>query len=380
MPLLAAETGLPPRQAGFPQPALAEWGGGTPMPSIDHPPSIARERLLRGLSAGLPAAGIWSAPSLIGVSGGADSVGLLLGLVHLAPADARQRLIVAHAEHDLRDAAAGDREFVAALAVRLGLPFVSRRLAVRTAPDPRGEGIEGVARRMRYAFFGDAARDTGARYVLVAHTAEDQAETILHRILRGTGLAGLAGMAAVRELSDGVALLRPLLAVSRDDVREFLAAAAESWRDDESNADTRYARNFLRHEVLARCAAGPYPGATAALVRLGGQAAAAAAAVRTAAENLLETHASRHADGMVVLRTEAVAALDPHLVAEIFVALWRREGWPQRDMTARHYERLAALALAAARSPRDRIPPFECPGGIRAAASAAGRVEIRVAT
>jgi tRNA(Ile)-lysidine synthase len=209
--------------------------------------------------------------------------------------------------------------------------------------------------------------------VLVAHTADDQAETILHRILRGTGPAGLAGMAAARELCDGVGLLRPLLAVPREDVRAFLAAEAEAWREDESNADVRHARNFLRHEILARCAAGPYPAATAAVVRLGSQAGRLAAALRSAADHLLALHARRHADGTVELRTSGLVGLDPHLLAEMFAALWEREGWPRRDMTAAHYERLAALA-AAADAPAAAIADY--PGGVRVTV-AAGRLELR---
>jgi tRNA(Ile)-lysidine synthase len=207
--------------------------------------------------------------------------------------------------------------------------------------------------------------------VLVAHTADDQAETILHRILRGTGPAGLGGMAAARELCDGVGLLRPLLAVPREDVRAFLAVEAEAWREDASNVDVRHARNFLRHEILARCVGGPYPAAAAALVRLGSQAGRLATALRSAADHVLAVHARRHADGTVVVLVEGLAGLDGQLLAELFAALWEREGWPRRDMTAAHYERLAMLvgggrAAAAA----------DYPGGVRVTV-AAGRMELR---
>jgi tRNA(Ile)-lysidine synthase len=342
------------------------------MHSTAAPPSSARDRLLAGLAVGLPARGIWAAPAIVAVSGGADSTALLLGLVALAPPPAR--LVVAHAEHDLRETAPADREFVATLAGRLGLPFEWRRLAVRTADGAAGEGIEARARRLRYRFLAEVAGDQGARHVLVAHTAEDQAETILHRILRGTGPAGLAGMAAARELSPGVGLIRPLLAVGRSVVREFLAAAAEAWREDESNADVRFARNFLRHEILARCAAGPYPAATAALGRLGRQAGCLAAALRSAADHLLDTHARRRADGTIDLRTAALAGLDPYLLAEVFTALWEREGWPRRDMTAVHYERLAALVRSA-----DAVAggSTDYPGGVRVTVSAGTCLELR---
>lgn len=342
------------------------------MHSTAAPPTSARDRLLAGLAAGLPARGIWAAPAIVAVSGGADSTALLLGLVALAPPPSR--LIVAHAEHDLRETAPADREFVATLAGRLGLPFEWRRLAVRTADGAAGEGIEARARRLRYRFLAEVAGEHGARHVLVAHTAEDQAETILHRILRGTGPAGLAGMAAARELCAGVALLRPLLAVDRSNVRKFLAAAAEAWREDESNADLRFARNFLRHEILARCAAGPYPAATAALGRLGRQAGCLAAALRSAADHLLDTHANRRADGTIDLRTAALAGLDPYLLAEVFTALWEREGWPRRDMTAVHYERLAALVRST-----DAVAGgiTDYPGGVRVTASAGTCLELR---
>ena len=128
---------------------------------------------LSGLSAALPRTGLWEAPAIVAVSGGADSVALLLGLVHLAPPGAR--LIVAHACHDLRPEAAGDRDFVAGLAARLALPCESRPLAVRADPEGRSGGLEARARRLRYAFFIDAAHGHGARHVVVGHTADDQA-------------------------------------------------------------------------------------------------------------------------------------------------------------------------------------------------------------
>jgi len=327
-------------------------------------PSLAAAGLsdpfVAALAAAVPAAGPGGFPVVVAVSGGADSVALLLGLVQLGT----PRLMVAHAEHDLRAEAAGDREFVGQLAERLGLPWAWRRLAVRErGGQPAGEGLEARARRLRYAFLGEVAREVGARHVIAAHTADDQAETILHRVLRGTGLAGLAGMRGGRELCDGVALLRPLLGVTRRSAREFLGRAAADWREDASNADTTRARNFLRHDVLPRCQAGPYPAATASLVRLAAQAAGAADALACAAEHLLEVHGQRQEGGGIVLRTAPLAGLDPHLVAEMFAALWRREGWPRRDMTAHHYQSLARLCRDAARHPAGGT---DLPGGVRA--------------
>jgi tRNA(Ile)-lysidine synthase len=173
-----------------------------------------------------------------------------------------------------------------------------------------------------------------------------------------------------------VSLLRPLLGLRRTEARQFLEELGEAWRDDPTNREVRHARNFLRHEVLAACAAGPFPAAEASLNRLGRQAALVAGALASAAERLLEVHASRAAEGGVVLRTRDLAGLDRHLVAEMFAALWRREGWPRRGMTARHYAGLASLALGDEASPAAGRS-LTLPTGIQARLGDGGLLAVR---
>ena len=329
---------------------------------------------LAALSAALPRVGLWESPAIVAVSGGADSVALLVGLARLSPPGAR--LVVAHACHDLRPDAGDDRRFVADLAARLGVACESRALAVRDDPEGRGEGIEARARRLRYDFFIDAAYAHAARHVLVGHTADDQAETILHRAMRGTGVAGLSGMRPSRTLADGVALLRPLLALPRAAGRAFLETEGEAWREDATNADPRYARNFLRHDVLARAVHGPYPAAIDALVRLGQQAACVAGALDSAATALLESHARRHADGSVVLDAAALASLDVHLLGHLLVSLWEREGWPRRHMAARHYETIARLIVTVGRGDEPAQAAIDLPAGVRARMAGGRRIEL----
>ena len=329
---------------------------------------------LTSLSAALPRTGLWESPAIVAVSGGADSVALLVGLARLAPPDAR--LVVAHACHDLRPEADEDRKFVSALAGRLGVRCESRPLAVRDDSEGRGEGVEARARRLRYDFFMHVAHAHAARHVVVGHTADDQAETILHRALRGTGVVGLAGMRPSRTLADGVALMRPMLTLPRALGRAFLAAEGEAWREDATNADPRYARNFLRHEILAAATHGPYPGAIDALVRLGLQAAGVAAALESAAAALLDAHARRHADGSVGLEAVALAPLDDHLLGHVLVVLWDREGWPRRHMTARHYAALAGLIAAVGRGDEPDQAALDLPGGVRARVAAGRRLEL----
>lgn len=337
-------------------------------------PPMTKDPFLAAVEIGLPRHALWQAPVVVGVSGGADSMALALALVALAPsAEAAAKVVVAHAEYDLRPDASADRNVVAALASRLGLQFRTQYLSVR-GPS-RGEGLEARARRLRYCFFEEVAREAGARHVAIAHTADDQAETILHRILRGTGPAGLAGMAAARQLCDGIAVIRPLLAIRRHRVREWLLASGQQWCEDASNCDTRYARNFLRHEVVRRCTEGPYPATADALVRLGEQVAKLSTALRRVAEDLLDRHGSRSSDGSIVIDAASLAALDHHLIAEVMVVLWTREKWPRRDMTTHHYEQLVDMVQRVAAEKTTSRTEF--PGAVAVVAEPRRRLVIR---
>ena len=186
---------------------------------LDH----ATAAVLAALSAEPAWLGTPSSPVVVAVSGGADSVGLLLGLLQLGPTVGR-RLVVAHAEHDLRAEAPADRAFVTRLAEGIGAPVAWRRLTVRDPAAVRGEGLEGRARRLRYGFLADVARETGAHHVLVAHTADDQAETILHRVLRGTGVAFVNRFGIERELQAGQLRHIPLKGAARLSLGAYVRA------------------------------------------------------------------------------------------------------------------------------------------------------------
>lgn len=188
---------------------------------------------------------------IVGVSGGADSVALLAVLRELAARPSRQyRLTVAHLDHALRAESAADAAFVAELAAKWQLPCVVERRDVASGARLRGVGIEQAAREARYDFLARAAATTGASCVAVAHHADDNIETALHRIVRGTHLHGLAAMAPCRPLAEGLVLVRPLLCVHRDQVEAFCRGRGLAWRTDATNADTAYRRNFIRHELL----------------------------------------------------------------------------------------------------------------------------------
>src|SRR3984893_7162760 len=178
----------------------------------------------------------------IAVSGGADSVFLLHGLHELAPRW-NLNLSVVHIEHGIRGAASlADAEFVRGLASQFALPF-----HLRSANVPVVAGnLEQAARNARQRFYADLIAAGTLHRIATGHTHNDQAETVLYRILRGSGLAGLAGILPVTEES----LVRPLLEVKRHEIETWLRERGIEWRQDESNCDPSYARNRLRHQTL----------------------------------------------------------------------------------------------------------------------------------
>jgi tRNA(Ile)-lysidine synthase len=181
----------------------------------------------------------------VAVSGGADSVALLLLLEELRE-ELGLRLIVLHFNHQLRGAEAdADEQFVAQLAAKRGLALFSAREDVAAAAHANRWNLEDAARRLRYNFFSSVIESGRAQRVAVAHTADDQAETVLAHLVRGTGPTGLA---AIYPVAGHV--IRPLLAVRRVELREYLTELGQPWREDASNKDTARLRARIRHQLL----------------------------------------------------------------------------------------------------------------------------------
>lgn len=185
---------------------------------------------------------------LVAVSGGADSVALL----HLLHRVGFTSLVVCHLDHQLRDPeSTEDARFVAALAKRLGLEFEGTQVDVAELARTRKESIETAGRAARHAFFADCARKWRCPRLILAHHGDDQAETVLWNLLRGSH--GASGMRVVQELtmdSLKMELIRPLLEVRRADLRTWLQNEEIAWREDASNAEAIAARNRIRHEAL----------------------------------------------------------------------------------------------------------------------------------
>lgn len=211
-----------------------------------------RPILLRRLDAALPALDLAGRAVVVAVSGGVDSTALAAALVERAR---RHRLSVSigHVNHSLRGAEAdADEAAVRALAGKLGVPFASRRVEpgaerVRAASSRARPTLQEAARRLRAQALRALAVELGAERIATAHTADDQAETVLLRILRGVGPAGLGGIPP--RSADGI-VVRPLLRASRAEVLAYATARELAWREDPSNRDPRFARSRLRHDWM----------------------------------------------------------------------------------------------------------------------------------
>lgn len=202
--------------------------------------------------------------TLVACSGGADSTALVLGLCASLGARARrERLVVGHVVHDLRPVhtTARERDFVRDLCARVGVEFVDRSVRVRGESSADRGNVEERARRARYGALVEMAREVGAGFVATAHHADDQAETVLMRLVRGAGARGLSAMRTRRVLARAngaharVMLVRPMLAMTdpvctRAACRGMCERAGVGWMEDASNADTSRLRAALRHRVL----------------------------------------------------------------------------------------------------------------------------------
>lgn len=221
-------------------------------------------------------------PVLAAVSGGADSVALLL-LLSVAQREMGISLEAAHYEHGIRgEASRGDAAFVLALCEKLAVPCHVQHGDVPALRAQWRCSMEEAARRARYAFFEETAALCGARFIALAHQQEDQAETLLLHLVHGAGLQGLSAMRARQGNR-----IRPLLGVPRRALEAYLREKGQPWREDASNEDTRHARNLLRHEVfpvLQRM----NPNVHEAMARTAALAAQAYGTLREAAEAALE--------------------------------------------------------------------------------------------
>lgn len=308
---------------------------------------------------------------VVAVSGGADSVALLSALHAIQSREPGSgKLVAAHFNHRLRGAESdADQAFVAEICRDMSIdlesnygPIDPSRFRVATDEQPATSTDsqppdccqaaptdyeswdgEGEARQLRYKFLHEIVARSGARFLATAHTADDQAETVLHRIIRGTGIAGLAGIPRVRAFSPGVTLVRPLLTVWRHEILDFLAHQDHSHREDSSNVSTRFTRNRLRRELLPNIQRKYNPRVKEALCRLATLAREVTSVVRRRVAELQEKAVRRRTLGEVSLDCNVLGGVEPYVIRELFMVVWEGQGWPLRDMSLEKWSQLADL-------------------------------------
>jgi tRNA(Ile)-lysidine synthase len=297
---------------------------------------------------------------LAAVSGGADSV-CLLRVLHALRGPLQLELFAAHFNHGWRGADSdADAAFVRDLCDMLEIELFSDAALLSEDSESRlnaGSRLnEEGARDKRYEFFDRVATDNQCGFVAVAHTADDQVETVLHHILRGTGLAGLRGMPLERDF-DCARLIRPLLTVRRAEVEAYLAAIGQPFRTDATNADERFTRNRIRRVLLPLLREQFNPQVDDALLRLADQARDATRVLHAVAGELLDESLLELTPAVCRLRRDALIEADPELVRTALMLLWKRAGWPRRKMCRDDWRRAAELVV--------RDGAMTLPGGIQ---------------
>jgi len=291
---------------------------------------------------------------ILAVSGGADSVALLRAMQQLADEQALQ-LTVAHFNHRTRPGEnEADSQWLQALCSRLQLPFVE---GTRCSEDG-GSPSENELRSARREFLRRVAVERKAGVVALAHHADDQAETVLQRLCRGSGVGGLAGMDEVTPLADDILLFRPFLALPGRILRDYLKEIGQEFREDDSNRSPRYTRNRIRHHLLPALD-DVHPEAAANIARSAAQARETFELLRTLASELLAEAVIEAQPDCVRLNCDQLTNAQPLIGREAFVLLWTRQGWPRQGMTRAHWERLLQTAGPAGNR-------CEIPGRIRA--------------
>jgi tRNA(Ile)-lysidine synthase len=273
---------------------------------------------------------------VLAVSGGADSMALLHGW--LESQTLTSTVVVAHFDHRLRPESSPDADWVQAKAESLGLPY---EIGVWDEPTAG----ENAARKARLRFLTNVAEARRTRTIVTAHTRDDQAETILFRILRGTGMDGLKGIPSTRRLSHAAYLLRPMLAVPRLLCRAFLSSRDLQWREDPSNATMDFARNRLRNELIPLLEQRYNSRVVDALVHLSENAKEQGMLQNLRLDQLWEPieHRWNHRPDESSIPRDAFDQMFPMEFKLIVRTLFREREWPMGRMSADHWNRLAAL-------------------------------------
>jgi len=297
---------------------------------------------------------------LLAVSGGADSVALLHIVATLQGCGLLSaKLVCAHVNHQLRDAESdGDERFVVEQAAGLGLSMVTTKVDVRRYAQDHRLSLETAARQVRLASLARMAKEHGCGWVATGHQKNDNAETVVHRLRRGTGFRGLAGIRPVRPFGDGLRLARPLLCLTRAEILTYLGEHGLPWREDRTNADTAHTRNYIRHRLLPTLQQEAEHSTIKELCDLAACAGRLHDRIRREADAAWGKLATP-SQGEVSLCLLGLAALFEPVAIELIRLALAHLGSGERDLTAHHFKGILELAhhVSAGRS-------LSLPGGL----------------
>lgn len=293
---------------------------------------------------------------LLAVSGGADSVALLAVMVSLkAEGLIECELCCGHVHHHLRSLEAdGDADYVRKMCERMEIKYALRDVDVKTHAEEKRLSIETAARQLRIEALIGCANQLNCESIATAHHADDNAETVVHRLLRGTGFRGLCGIWPVREL-EGMRFVRPLLGVRRNEIESYLNDKSIEWRTDRTNEDCRHKRNFIRHRLLPALQADCDSDIAEEIYALSQGSRRYFQLIRERVDGIWDKTATG-SDGIIELDLENFLeeseAVRVEMVRRAIVGI----GCGERDITEGHYRKVLDLA-------EGKDTGFELPGG-----------------
>ena len=286
------------------------------------------------------------------VSGGPDSVAMLRVLHSLVGEfSSSTHLVVAHVNHKTRAADSDrDQNFVEQLAAQFQLEFETEGIAPAAAENHSESNL----RKLRYEILAKIAQRIGARYIATGHNLDDQVETILFRIFRGTGISGLAGIPSFRDLGSGITVVRPFHHVPRETIKDLLDELDQDYQLDKSNLDSKFAQNFIRNELLplVRNRLGEH--IDESILRLGAQSREYLQFLDLCCADL--TAAIQRADNSLIVDCTKLDQQPEVLVTHLLMRTWKDEKLPQQAMKQAHWRQLTRLILGDLKSNVVNLP------------------------
>jgi tRNA(Ile)-lysidine synthase len=269
---------------------------------------------------------------LIACSGGADSTALFRSLMNVKQDSTT--IVIAHFNHKLRGKDSDDDQaFVQSLAEQLRI-----RCEVAFNADSNSSSEDSL-RNQRYEFLEQVALKIGARYVVTAHTADDQVETILHRLCRGTGPSGLTGISMFRDFGSQLVLARPMLNLWRTDVENYLRDINQAYRIDASNQSDGYTRNRIRNAVIPVLESAVNSEAKKRILESSQSIAEIVDWLSAQAKSFINAHVRIEGTAVVIDRTH-LRRLNVAVGKAVLREVWSQQDWPERDMSKDHWERM----------------------------------------